>query len=590
MQYMDRTIQNTEVFDIVFNGICSIEVPAKNTLVEITQTDLPIDFLKNIGYIEGNVTISGNGNGVRHSASEWLSEIRGTIWLTGLEFENYITNVPLTVVTINGESDSITVMNNSSDTFIFKQCKFGGISSKLSGWSLIRLEGCYMESIATEIDHFGGILIRGSRADMIARSINGLGFIEFHNTHVENFVDINGTARDINNVEIYHNCTFGSIVVDSMNMLHISRTRVSLISGNFSVVELHMTTVDVFENLDSLVNTEFKIEEDVSINGYGTTAGKYIGQDLLYKVAPDELDNDTHIKLLIENIKREKESGNVDYLAPFVDEINKLFTNEIILKKTQESYGGVSVVLAYNEGIDYPDNLQFLIYGGICGIDGGLRQAEIKNPPATFLKNIYFITGNVVDIYANNRYRYEPSQNLNVLIGDITMHDFQFSSYITTQPISKPSKTYFRLQDCKLDTIAPSIVNGTITSIVISGCEMNTLKMTKLCTYSHESTLKFSEIKEVNLGSIEGLVRVSNCHIETFRVKQANARSYDMRFNNCVIDRFEDLENFKDNSEPGNGDFKFNFEDGNNLVAGVKLPDCYISSYQLKSIIDNGHF
>lgn len=46
MQYMDRTIQNTEVFDIVFNGICSIEVPANNTLVEITQTDLPVDFLK----------------------------------------------------------------------------------------------------------------------------------------------------------------------------------------------------------------------------------------------------------------------------------------------------------------------------------------------------------------------------------------------------------------------------------------------------------------------------------------------------------------------------------------------------------------
>ena len=82
-------------------------------------------------------------------------------------------------------------------------------------------------------------------------------------------------------------------------------------------------------------------------------------------------------------------------------------------------------------------------------------------------------------------------------------------------------------------------------------------------------------------------MRVSNCHIETLRVKQANAQNYDMRFVDSVIDRFEGLENFKDNSNVG--EFKFNFEDGNNLVAGVKLPDCYVTSYQLKSIIDKGY-
>lgn len=478
-------------------------------------------------------------------------------------------------------------MNNKSDTLIFKQCEFEGISPKLSGRSLIRLEDCEIQSIATEIDHFGGILIKQSWVGATAQSISGLDFVMFYGTYVENFVDINGTARDIDNVETYQNCTFGSIVVDNINRLHTSHTKISLLSGNFSSVELHVTTIDALENLDNLMNTKFKIEEGVIINGYGTVVGNYTGQDLLYKIAPGELDIDTHRKLLIENIRQEKESGNVDYLAPFVDDINKLLTNEITLKKIQESYGGMSVALAYNEGIDYPDDLQSLIYGGICGIDGGTRLAEIKNPPDTFLKDIYFITGNVVDIYANGSYQYEPSQHLSTIIGDVTMHDFQFASYITTQPISKPSKSYFRLQDCKLDAIAPSIANNTLTSIVVSGCEMNTLKVAKLCSYSHESTLKFSEIKEVDLGSIEGLVRVSNCHIETFRVKQANAQNYDMRFVDSVIDRFEGLENFKDNSNIG--EFKFNFEDGNNLVAGVKLPDCYVTSYQLKSITDRGY-
>lgn len=602
MQYMDRTIQNTEVFDIVFNGICSIEVPAKNTLVEITQTDLPVDFLKNIGYIEGNVTISGNGNGVRHSASEWLSEMKGQVIFSNLTFENYITKVPLIC---------------NCDKFTIESCVFEVITPSLDNKLKISVESSQFGMIAVETISNEWLQVKDSKAAILSQRIGQCNYICIDNTTLSSIVDID-SAVNIDTVNIYNSSAIDNLSLGNVNTLEISGSRISVMTlSSVTKFTTSNANIDNFEGIENVSYDIIDVGTNVIINGVNVEKNTYDGATFISQSSGDETSKlMSTTEGIAQLIRQEKESGNVDYLAPYLDILNQRFKGEITLVESKRPCGGMTVALSRNEGVDYPGGLQQLIYGGICGIELRGNRAfytsnpfPIKNPPADFLRNIYYVKGMYIgmcddDLYCgilgNSSYRYEPSQNLNCIINRIAFENFNFESYMTMQTIDSPSneRGALTLKNCKLRSITPSDDKITgMDAYWIYDSKFMKLDMPFVTEIDghiiryQENVVENCEIDELVLHDSECPTSLKGCKVGALRIMNigipnTHQSSMPVRIGNTTIGKVI-WDDFQDNTEGQN--FGLSLKDDQCLIGGVSLPQGKIKMDKLRRILDRGY-
>lgn len=221
----DSPYRDKDFWELVFGGICSIEAPDG---VNTDDTQLPTDFLKNIGYISGNVNLCGNG--YKYEPSTYLKEINGNVRFIDFKFE--------TITLVDG-----FVHGHGDLDFI----------------------GCNIDKIAPTVTTLGNIALNTSYLSGLANLQAPIGFINSMELY-------NSTLSQLN---VRHVDKTLKVMRSTIQMLKYGEIPLVILSGS------HLDSINDLEQHDG----EYELDDHSEICGAIISPGVYTAWELMDEIS-----------------------------------------------------------------------------------------------------------------------------------------------------------------------------------------------------------------------------------------------------------------------------------------------------------------